>query len=446
VRYRSAKVGDSWRGIGPRAVAVALASGHAARLVTTGLVLILVSRVYAGSDLAPYFLASTALATLSAVGIWGTDTHAVLWLNDQSRTSQGVIGSAIVTRWVVTALGLGPVLVMLHLSFNGRPGFAGWAMAIAVAAFVQCLEAIDLRRISSSDPWPMKIRRSTLIVGTAAKLFLAIALGLPLQTLFAVSVIESLLATVLVFHRERNLGVPTVCRETVRRYLSQGAPLTMAFLAYFVYARFDQFILGRYGTDASVASYSIATTIFEIGVVLIVSISQASMPKLSAAFTRDESEFWTISRSLTERALSLVAPIAIALCAGALLAPVALGNRYQSVPVLTVLQVPALLFVAVASVRSTYFVLADRRRDLFVSVVVSAAFSLSLNFWLVPRFDARAAAGVCALANFVSLMLSNLLSQPGRRLLKFQVSILRSMKWVDPTPTASQLFKLRTST
>jgi O-antigen/teichoic acid export membrane protein len=431
-------------GVGP--VAVLLGSSQVVRFLATGAVMALLARTYDNIELSRYFLAMAALATATSIGIWGTDSLAVMTLREGTRDQRSVLRTTIAVRLLVTALSLGPCLLVLGASMRRSSDLHLWSAYVAVTALVQAFEAVDLRRRAFNDSWPIVVRTAMFLIATVLRVILVVLHRLELPHLLAITVVESAIGSLITAKWCRGHSVATggqclggVEGTLVRHYLRRGAPLAMSFFAYFVYARFDQFILGRYGREGSVAAYSLATTIFEFGIVVLVSLAQAMFPSLVSTYESDPARFWRNSAALTELALGLSIVLALGVSVGSFLAPVFLGSSYRAVPLLTFLQAPGLVFIALSSVRSTYFLANGRQKELAASTAVSACLSVAANLLLVPFFDAYASAIICTAIQCFSLVLFNALTETGRSLLRFQVGVVTSGRWLRPDRLAIDL-------
>ena len=430
-----------------RPVAFLLGSSQLVRFVATGGLMALLARLHNRAQLSPYFLAMAALATVTAIGVWGTDSLSVMTLREEAGERRPIILSTIAVRLLITLGSLVPTLWILSLSLGPGVDFRLWALYITGSAIAQVFEAVDLRRRAMNDSVPIAIRTGVFLVATIARLAFVVSRGVSLPHLLSIGIAESLLGTIVVAAISRNIRPAGRAIEPalVGLYLRRGAPLAASFVAYFVYARFDQFVLGRYGSEGSVASYSLATTVFEFGIVALVSLSQAGFPSLVATFRSEPARFWRNSRSLTDLAVGLSVPLAAGVSVASFAVPLLLGAQYRSVPILTIIQAPSLVFIALASVRSTYFLASGRQRDLLVSVAVSAILSISANIVLVPHFDAYASAAICTVTQFFSLVASNLLSHTGRTFLRFQLDVIRSGRWLRPAALIGDVRRHRQS-
>ncbi len=167
---------------------------------------------------------------------------------------------------------------------------------------------------------------------------------------------------------------------------------SMAFWAFAVfftlYLWIDAILLAVLAPSEVLGWYGLPTKLFGTLMFVPIIISTAWLPRLSAAFRRSPSAFWSTARPALEMVLLLSLPIGVgAALVAAPLINLLYGRGYeQSIPVFIVLactSIPMYLNIVVNQV-----LVASRRQNVWTLVMVGASIvNPALNLLLIPHFQ-----------------------------------------------------------
>lgn len=293
-------------------------------------------------------------------------------------------------------------------AFNRQAPQATYLMIIGAT-----LAFHGLSRVFTSTFWAHERYRSVTIVNTVAvtlQMVLIVAsfaldwgvVGF-LFAILSYHVTTALLLTVLLLARlvAKPVNFVYLKRATLKRYFLFSVPSTLLIVFQaIVWQRSEIFFLERFSSFAEVGFYGLAFTIFSVFLALGWSLMNGYHPAISKDFGAGNTQ--GVSVALSQGAL-LAALFALPLTFGAASAlggaivPLYGAKMQPAVPVALILFVP--LFLAVLAELFAHTVSALDRQWLAVRVGLGvAAFNLTLNLLLIPRYGALGAAVSNALA------------------------------------------------
>jgi PST family polysaccharide transporter len=227
----------------------------------------------------------------------------------------------------------------------------------------------------------------------------SLLLSAPLVPLAVVSVIESFVATALLWRMSRRrlaLGLGALSAPNRGHALALArlaSPMLLSAFTIAIYSRIDVFMLGRMLGGNSVGLYSAGIMLSEGLYIMPTAVMAAVAPRLADLYLHDRTAFdvgvhrflrlLSISGLLVATCTTLLAPYAISLLFGA---------RYA--PAVSVLQIHVwstwAVFLSCAS--DPWYINHDLRRFYLVKTSVAAALNIALNFALIPRYGIDGAA------------------------------------------------------
>jgi len=204
--------------------------------------------------------------------------------------------------------------------------------------------------------------------------------------------------------------------------MRDGWPLLVAYMAYLIYAKIDQVMIGSMLGNQAVGIYSASSKISEIPVAVMLIVSASLFPKLVALYENDRERFFKwysdITGALTWGALFLCLFLFLF---GNHLVRLLFGPPFQEAASILNYQAVGLIFMFNGTFRSAFLTISSHQKILSATTVFSALFNVGLNFFLIPRFGiyGAAAAGVCVQA--LSLMLLNAATRQTWRIFRIQL-------------------------
>jgi O-antigen/teichoic acid export membrane protein len=208
----------------------------------------------------------------------------------------------------------------------------------------------------------------------------------------------------LVFFPLRALiGPPKVPRERAlyRRLVSYGTRIALFDVVPVLNDRVALLTLAVFATDAAVGVFSIAIAATEV-------VLLATQALVLAAFRRIGSDSREASAALTARAIRhnivLAAGGSVILVPAVYVAtPWALGPGYEEVPLLLVLLLPNMLYMAAASPLYTFFSVQVERPTRMLRVTTAAlAANVALSVALAPLWDTKGVAVAASVAGLLA--------------------------------------------
>jgi O-antigen/teichoic acid export membrane protein len=287
---------------------------------------------------------------------------------------------------------------------------------IAAAALVLILVLIT---VLSDQPYKLKI----LMIETGLMLFMtALAtewayqglekMNMVFISLAATSILQMFMIFTLVKGSEDMLRVPLIyflgaapiiilflkklgCRfkiaspdtRRIKIYLSSSLIIWAIAMFAQVYNNLDIFILGLFRQAEEVGYFALARRVVGGITILIVFLSNALLPRLSAAFNKDDDEF---ERS-THKFLVFSACLTFFVIIPALfftkdLIRFTVGTSYSSAALPLNIMLGGVILVLFNLPYSTGLIASHLEKEVLKQVIASALLSLSLNFILIPRY------------------------------------------------------------
>lgn len=381
--------------------------------------------------------ATAFVALFAAVGVLGVDSIAVRELSLHPERRDEILGSALGLR----LFGGGLVVTLATLAAAVvRPGHEVFLGLVALTAFAAVCQALDV-----TDNWFLSQTKSKYTVtakGTVFVLFcgfkvLLILLGAPLLAFAAVATAEIACAGLaLAFLFQRNYGSLRQWRfraATAVHLLREGWPLMLAFMAYSIYARIDQVMLGSLAGDRDVGLYAASTKIVELFVSAILLVGTSLFPTLSRIYRQDRDKFDRVYARVTAFFTWFgVLCCLLMLPAGEWVLRILMGEGYvASYPILAI-HMLGFVFVANGGLRSSYFTISGNQRVVLHTTLIAAALNLALNYALIPPYGALGAAVASTATQAVSLLLLNLAFRAARPIFVIQVRAFNPLRLVRP--------------
>ena len=181
--------------------------------------------------------------------------------------------------------------------------------------------------------------------------------------------------------------LPTVKEIIV--HLKPNFILFIPVLAVSLYKLMDKVMLGILASKTEVGYYEATEKLIQIPNALVVSLGTVMLPRMSNLCAKNDEEAIT---KYIRKSMIVALLIATPMCWGIMsvakeLVPIFFGCKYEKCVLLIQFLLPSCIFVAIANVvRTQYLIPMCMDREYIISVWFGAVINLVLNFILIPRF------------------------------------------------------------
>jgi O-antigen/teichoic acid export membrane protein len=381
---------------------------------------------YLGPDSYGLFNYATAFVALfSSLATLGLDRLVIrdVVLHPEKRNE--ILGTAFALKLTGGFVAQISAVVAVHLVRHD------WQVTLMVAiasgmALTQAFDVVDFWFQSQvQSKYSVFARNGAFVVFCAVKIAL-ILMKAPVMAFTAAAVSEFILASavLLIIYRARGGRFFSwrFRRTHAMKLLHDGWPLLVAYMAYLLYAKIDQIMIGSMVGDRAQGIYSAASKISEIPVAILLIVGSSLFPKFVDLYEKDRKSFFEwyghITGAMTWTAGLLFLFIlgfgdfAVHLLFGAEFTESASVLNYQAV---------GLIFMFNGALRSGFLTISGNQKILSATTVISAFFNVGLNMVLIPRYGIYGAATAGVLVQFLSLFLLNLFFRPTRPIFNLQL-------------------------
>ncbi|MEH0157815.1 flippase [Limibacter armeniacum] len=294
----------------------------------------------------------------------------------------------------------------------------------------------------------LKARNSVLAKGPSFFIFSIIKVGLILthQPLVAFAwaylgemVLSAILLLYIYQRNEKQLGKWHYNRKMSRKLLSQSWPLMAAGIAYMMYMRIDQVMLGTMMDAKEVGLYATATKLYEVPLSVLTILGTTFFPKLTEFYKKGENFFFDNYRRMVQLMtliayLGLVATVIIA----PWFIPWLYGEEYHaSTDILLILMV-GIIFMYNGGLRGSYLTISNQQRIILWFAFGAPIINIGFNLLLIPKLGGKGAALASVITQIIVTQLFSLFFSSTRKVLRIQ---LRSLLLLDTVSTIKAIAK-----
>ena len=235
---------------------------------------------------------------------------------------------------------------------------------------------------------------------------------------------------VLWFYVKKYVDIYRVSLKSTFKHIKPNLILFIPVVAISLYKIMDKIMLGSLSTMKQVGFYESTEKIVQVPLALITSLGTVMMPKISYLIAKNKSDN---TKEYIEKSIYFVVFIASAICFGIIsvsseFVPLYYGKNYEPCIILFKILMPSCLFLSIANVIRTQFLIPNRYDKIYIiSVITGAVVNLIINFMLIPRINSVGAAiGTLVAEASVCIMQLILI----RKKIKIFDAILKSLKYV----------------
>lgn len=377
-----------------------------------------------------YVMAFVALfAAFSNLGI---DAILIRDLALRPEKRNELIGSALVLRLLGGGACIGLATLGAALTRQGDGAFLTLVAIVSAGALFQAFDVVGNWFVSQNRAKYTVMSKGAVFVAICATRILLVHAGASLQAFVIAAFVEVALgAFALAICFQVNYGPcrEWTCRASVMTSMVRESwPMMFAFLAYTIYARIDQVMLGVFANDTEVGIYAASMRIMEAFVALILMLTASLFPTLSRKHQENPAHYFDLYGGVT--ALFTWFGIACLLATVLIGRPfmhLLFGQAYDASYDVLLVHMIGFVFMANGGLRSSYFTTIGRQKIILATTLFSAAFNILVNYRLIPVYGALGAAWASAATQVVSMLLLNAMFGPSRRIGFIQLAAFNPM-------------------
>ena len=193
----------------------------------------------------------------------------------------------------------------------------------------------------------------------------------------------------------------------IRKHIKPVLTIFVATISVNIYLQLDYLLIGSLTSDKYVGYYSIANKMVRFVISFIVVIGAVMLPRLSFLFQNDKEQYFIyLRKTFTFLALiSLPFAIYFLVFAKPIINLIA-GDEFDPSVLTMRLISPLCLIVSMAYFLGFLILYPQNREKIYtIATVVSAVFSILVNFYAINRFQHNGAAVVGVLAEFLAVVI-----------------------------------------
>lgn len=386
-----------------------LAGDRVVRLGGGLLVGVWMARYLGPSDfgLLSYTIAFSALfGILSTLGLDGIVVREGV---NQRFTQQTLLGTAFRLRLYGSIVGL-----IVSVALGALSGSAGLTLMMIVLGsgvyLAQSLYVIDWYFQATSNNRPSVLAQNGAFIASSLVKVLLILYHMPVIAFAICNVFEAALASVVLlflYRRSSNDSGWSFDSQVARALLGQSWPLILSGLAFMLYVRLDQVMIGRMLGNDSVGIYSAATRISEVWNMIPVVVVTVAFPRLLALRLTD-----IVSYELNiQRLFSILVAISLVAAVGtqifgkwAIL--LLYGPSYVEAAAILQISIWSAIFSALGFASGRWLIAEELVKYALLRNLVGVIINTSANLILIPIYGAKGA----AVGTLISYIFANLFS------------------------------------
>ena len=232
------------------------------------------------------------------------------------------------------------------------------------------------------------------LLGASAKILLILA-SAPYWAIAATVSLEAfILAVMLIFiyKRERSFDWTFDIAEA-KRLFGQSWPLVLSGVAFLLYMRIDQIMIGNLIGDAEVGVYSVAIKLSEVWYFIPVAITSSLFPRIMLAKHRDAESYVKKMQFLYDVLvlLAVVLAVIVTLFASTIV-DVFFGERYSRAAGVSSIYAWAGVFYFLSSASGRWYINEGLQMYALSRNLLGLGVAVGLNFLLIPKFGSIGAA------------------------------------------------------
>ena len=255
---------------------------------------------------------------------------------------------------------------------------------------------------------------------------IAISLNFALINIIIIILISSLIKLVILFYQfKKSFSIKfftEVDRLLILGIIRESIPLAIAATAYIIYTRSDLVMIGAMLGVEEVGIYSISTQMIAVIAIIISPIQISIYPKMIKWYNSNRNVYYKNYLAIT----SLITWIyIIGIVIAFIIAPLLFEKFFNAVYLKSLsvfkIQVFGVFFMYNAILRSSHCTLNRSTNIMMVSQTIVVFINIILNYLMIPKIGIYGAAIATVFTQFISLFLSNLFFENGKKIFWLQL-------------------------
>jgi PST family polysaccharide transporter len=386
-----------------------LAGDRVVRLGGGLLVGVWMARYLGPSDfgLLSYTIAFSALfGILSTLGLDGIVVREGV---NQRFTQETLLGTAFRLRLYGSIVGL-----IVSVALGALSGSAGLTLMMIVLGsgvyLAQSLYVIDWYFQATNNNRPSVLAQNGAFIASSLIKVLLILTHMPVVAFAICNVFEAALASIVLlflYRRSSNNSGWSFDSQVARVLLKQSWPLILSGLAFMIYVRLDQVMIGRMLGNDSVGIYAAAIRISEVWNMIPVVVVTVAFPRLLALRLTDIVSYEiNIQRLFSVLvAISLVAAVGTQIF-GKWAILLLYGPSYVEAAAILQISIWSAIFSALGFASGRWLIAEELVKYALLRNLVGVVINIAANLILIPIYGAKGA----AVGTLISYMFANLFS------------------------------------
>lgn len=376
------------------------------------------------------------VALFAAFSTLGIENIMIRELSLRPERRNELIGSALVLRLLGGVASIGLAALCASLARRGDDAFLVLVAILSAGALFQALDVVANWFMSQNQVKYTVVAKGAAFLIVCVTRIALIHAGAPLSAFVIATFAEVALgglALAIGFQLKYGSCAEWSFRASVAvSLLRESWPMMFAFLAYTLYARIDQVMLGALANDTEVGIYAASMRIMEIFVALVLMLTASLFPTLSRRHHESPPRYFELYKGVTTLyTWGGIACLLFTVLVGRWCVHVLFGPAYDASYDVLLPHMVGFVFMANGGLRSSYFTTIGKQKIILATTLLAAAFNVLLNSRVIPVYGAVGAAWASAATQVVSMLLLNALFAPSRRIGAIQVAAFNPFLLAD---------------
>lgn len=193
----------------------------------------------------------------------------------------------------------------------------------------------------------------------------------------------------------------------IKRHLKGILTIFIAAVSVNIYLHLDNLLLGNISGDSSVGFYAVANKLVRYAISFIIILGSVLLPRLVSLYTTDKEKYYSMLENTFYILMLISIPFSIYFffMAKEIIFYMAGVHYFESV--LTIKLLSPLCFTVALAYFLGYLVLYSQGKEkaYTIAVIVSAIFSVVVNYFMIPYFDHYGVAVVAVLSEIIAVFI-----------------------------------------
>lgn len=377
------------------------------KVLLTGLTSIVVARYLGADGLGAISIALSIHSVFAVISALGLERVILRELEDPNCNQEKLVGGVILLR----SLGAFVAFLLVNISavifYTDNSQLQFMILLLSFAYFMavgNSLEVLYRRQLRSKT---VTVIRVLGLIASAISKIAIVLLGLEVIWFTAPLLIETaVVSSSFIYLRfndsQLNLGRLRVEGSEARRIFRIAWPLLLSGIAGTLYFQADKILIFEYLSEASLGRYTLLVQLVSMVFLAMNAINLSVTPVLNKMYFKNLADYWRHFREIAaiKCFLSVICALGLVLLGNTVI-PFLVGDSFVYDPLTLVTFAVYIFLVSLTSLNAEYCVLAGVLKPLFYIRMITLAFNILLNLYLIPRWGLLGAAFATLASDFV---------------------------------------------